>query len=1114
MTSRSPLPSRWNDAPAPDADAADLRIGRICRLLSHLCAVAVALIALAVLAGWWLDVDVLKRMGPGLATMKFNTATVFVLCAVSLLFRLQSPATRQGQRIAAVCAGMVFLVAVLTLFEYVSGVDLGIDQLVLADTNVGAWPGRMSIATAFSFLLTGAALWLIDTDGGPSPQPEQWLAVLVLAIAGAALMGYLFNAHSLYRFAFFSSIALHTALLFALTGLGILFARPRRGLAGVITTHRIGGRIARLAIAAVVLVPVTFGWLSLRGHTAGLYEAEFGYALNSLVSVVILVVLLWFGARMLNQAHERLELRLRQTSHLAAIVESSADAIIGKNLDGVIRSWNAGAERLFGYSADEMIGHKIFAIIPAELYREEEQVLAAIQRGEGVERLETVRVRKDGSRIDVSLTVSPIRDADGTLTGASKVVRDISARKLAERRFELVVEAAPSAMIMSDSGGRIVLVNSQTERLFGYGRDELLGQPISMLIPDRFRQGHPGHVAGFFRDPRARAMGAGRELFGKRRDGSEVPVEIGLNPIQVPDGLFTLASIIDITERLQAEQRIRVQLEHLKLLDHITRATAERQDMQSILQVVMTTLEDSLPIDFGCVSLYDPDSDSLQDTHMGGRSTTVGVENLTAFRVKGSGLERCISGELIHEPELNGSPYPLASRLADAGLRSLVMAPLKLEHRVFGVLVAARRAAGAFSSLECEFLRQLGEHVALSANQVQLYGSLQRAYEQLRETQRSALQEERLRALGQMASGIAHDINNTLSPVSLYTEALLETEPNLSERARSYLETIQRAADDAAHTVARLREFSRRRETQIDLTPVELNNMVQQVIQLTRARWSDIAQQHGISIQVLTELEATLPPVMGVESEIREALTNLVLNAADAMPQGGTLTLRTRLQVAQSRHSVALEVVDTGVGMDELTRLRCLEPFFTTKGTQGTGLGLAMVFGVVQRHSAQVEIESSPGAGTTIRLLFPVQAQMPQPIRQPLAAPGVPRALSLLYVDDDVVLQKAVREALERDGHTVFCARGGEHGIAEFHAALARGAAYAAVISDLGMPHVDGRQVAAAVKKASPATPVILLTGWGRHMAAENDMPANVDRVLAKPPKMRELREALALLCA
>jgi len=248
--------------------------------------------------------------------------------------------------------------------------------------------------------------------------------------------------------------------------------------------------------------------------------------------------------------------------------------------------------------------------------------------------------------------------------------------------------------------------------------------------------------------------------------------------------------------------------------------------------------------------------------------------------------------------------------------------------------------------------------------------------------------------------------------------------------------------------------------------------------------------------------------VQAVESEIREAFMNLVLNAIDAMPEGGVLTLRTRAESMPGQNA-CVEIVDSGVGMDEETRRRCLEPFFTTKGERGTGLGLAMVYGILQRHGADLEIDSAPGQGTTMRLRFAASEGVGTALSASPDDP-VPQPLRLLVVDDDPLLLKSLRETLEGDGHTVLTANGGRAGIDAALAAQSSGTAFSVVITDLGMPSVDGRKVASAVKQSSPGTPVILLTGWGERLVAEGDVPEHVDHVLSKPPKLRELRAALA----
>ena len=784
-------------------------------------------------------------------------------------------------------------------------------------------------------------------------------------------------------------------------------------------------------------------------------------------------------------------------------------------------------DRIFGYGSPlpqwtyEMFLEHVLPEDRAEVDRRFREATAALADWSFECRIR----RADGEVRWIWATGEHQRDEAGQVRRMAGIVQDITGRKQAEQRLreqmqraEGLLEAAPDPVVIVDREGRIAIVNARTEAVFGYARAELLGRPVELLIPQRLHAAHVAQRAPYQEHPRARAMGAGRDLHARRKDGSEFAADISLSPLATPEGTLIISTVRDVTERKQAERRIRGQLEHLNLLDHITRAIGERQDMRSIFQVVVRSLEDSLPVDFACVCLYDPAANALTVTCVGAKSEVLAHELTMDVKVTigidDNGLLRCVQGQLVYEPDIGQVRFPFPGRLARGGLGSLVLAPLKSESRVFGVLVAARRGVRAFGSTECEFLRQLSEHVALAANQAQLYGALREAYDDLRRTQQTMQQEERLRALGQMASGIAHDINNALSPVSLYAESMLETERGLSGRARGYLEIIQRAVEDVAQTVARMREFYRPREAQLALTPVQMNSMVRQVLDLTRARWSDQPLQSGVVIRALTELAHDLPKFMGVESEIREALTNLVFNAVDAMPAGGTLTLRTRVADAGAdRAAVVVEVADTGVGMDEDTRRRCLEPFFTTKGERGTGLGLAMVFGTVQRHSAELEIESAPGAGTTVRLVFAVPATIPAEPGQPGQAFNVPSRLRLLLVDDDPILLRSLRDALETDGHVIETANGGEAGIAAFRAALDRGEAFAAVITDLGMPYVDGRRVAVAVKEASPATPVILLTGWGRRLVAEGDIPPHVDRVLAKPPKLRELRQALAQLC-
>jgi PAS domain S-box-containing protein len=689
-----------------------------------------------------------------------------------------------------------------------------------------------------------------------------------------------------------------------------------------------------------------------------------------------------------------------------------------------------------------------------------------------------------------------------------------SALRENEMRLRAVLNSALSAVIVMDAQGKILEWNTTAEKIFGWSRAEALQAKLGdLIIPERMREQHQRGLERYLAGGVAKIIDRKLELSALRRDGTEFPAELSVSVLRGPEVTFC-GFATDVTERQQARAKTQAQLARLDLLQRTTRAIAERQDLLSIYQVILRSLEDDMPIDFGCVCEYDAAARTLTVKNTGSPTIT-GLDLVPGMRLplNDAAFARCISGALVYEPDIAAVPLAFAQQFARSGLRSFVAAPLLVENEIFGVLLVARAAPNAFSSGDCEFLRQLSEHVALAAHQVRLNSELQRAYDDLRQSQQVIMQQERLRALGQMASGVAHDINNAISPIALYTESLLEREPNLSERARDYLRIIQRAIEDVAQTVAKMREFYRRRDQVADLQPIELNPLVEQVLQSTRARWSDIPQERGIVIEARSDLDVSLPQVMGSESDIRDAITNLVFNAVDAMPNGGTLIVRTRrcdgAQPDDAR--VELDVVDSGIGMDEDTRRRCLEPFFTTKGERGTGMGLAMVYGMVRRHGAAIEIDSAIGAGTTIRVRFRVAVE--SSAQHTLAPTPVSiRPLRILVIDDDPLVLEAVRHTLASEGHTAEAADGGEAGIELFKAAHREGAHFDIVMTDLGMPFLDGRAVATAIKQISPATPVLLLTGWGERLQTEQTTPANVDRVLSKPPRMSELRRALAEL--
>ena len=383
---------------------------------------------------------------------------------------------------------------------------------------------------------------------------------------------------------------------------------------------------------------------------------------------------------------------------------------------------------------------------------------------------------------------------------------------------------------------------------------------------------------------------------------------------------------------------------------------------------------------------------------------------------------------------------------------------------------------------------------------------LERTLEELRAAQGQQVQQERLRALGQLSGGIAHDLNNHLTVMVGYTELLLLNDARmLANRpmASHYLKTVRAAAQDSSAVVTRLREFSRPREQDDVFLPLNLPRLVEEAARHTQPKWRAQARADGRQIDVRLEL-APLPDVAGNAAELREVIANLIFNAADALPQGGTITLRTR---SAGRGAVAFEVADTGVGMIADVQRRCLEPFFTTKNEPGAGLGLSVAYGIVQRHDGNLDIVSEPGGGTTVAVRLPVARAADRPPDASAGAAGErpDRPLRVLLVEDDPQVRDLVGEYLRRDEHEVAMAVSGREGLELFGASR-----FDLVVTDLALEEMNGEQLAAEIKARAADCPVILLTGFADTLPDRAGGPGGFDAVLRKPLLPADLWRAMA----
>jgi len=315
---------------------------------------------------------------------------------------------------------------------------------------------------------------------------------------------------------------------------------------------------------------------------------------------------------------------------------------------------------------------------------------------------------------------------------------------------------------------------------------------------------------------------------------------------------------------------------------------------------------------------------------------------------------------------------------------------------------------------------------------------------------------------------------------------------------------ILSAGKDARQIVRRLRAVYRE-DDDADYKLVDISKIVESSISLTMPKWKEEMSAKGVSIEMATDFQP-VPRIKGNESEIREVMTNLIFNAVDAMPKGGVITFRV---LPKNKTAIALEVTDRGIGMDQETLRRCMEPFFTTKGVQGSGLGLAMVYGIVERHEGVLEIESNPGAGTTIRILFPVPSTTENTEKELVKEPEALPSMRILVIDDEARARNLISRILQADSHSVILAEDGQAGLDIF-----RGGEFDLVITDRAMPNMSGDEVAKEAQNIRPGIPIIMLTGFGDIMKDRGECPSGVTLVMSKPVTQKELRHAMASVMA
>jgi signal transduction histidine kinase len=476
-------------------------------------------------------------------------------------------------------------------------------------------------------------------------------------------------------------------------------------------------------------------------------------------------------------------------------------------------------------------------------------------------------------------------------------------------------------------------------------------------------------------------------------------------------------------------------------------------------------------------------------------------------------LDRVVAGLSVVEGDLPQTPASLAasagSRLYPARRRAVVDG----EHQrgwlvVLRDVTDERRAAERLRAMNDHLEQQVEERTAQLRHQLgvseeaerrltESNAQLEQALSDLGSAQRQLVQEERLRVLGQMTAGIAHEFNNALSPISGFSELLL-LRPELRsdpDKAEHYLGSINTASRDAARIIGRLREFSKGTGEMGELEPLDLNGLLEETVSLTRPRWQTQSQARGAEIQLVTALAGD-PVVRADATALREVFTNLIFNASDAMPDGGLL----RIESEVDGDACAVRVRDAGTGMSPETLAHCFDPFYSTKGDKGTGLGLALVASMVERHGGTISVDSTVGVGTTFTLCLPIVAEQ-RAMEATLSRASAGGSLRVLVVDDETAVREVMSVVLKEEGHLVFPAASGREALA-----LLRDGSFDVLVTDLAMDGLRGDQLAVEAKRLHPGLPVVLVTGFLEPgLALEG-----VDAVLPKPVSAGALREAVA----
>jgi two-component system cell cycle sensor histidine kinase/response regulator CckA len=741
---------------------------------------------------------------------------------------------------------------------------------------------------------------------------------------------------------------------------------------------------------------------------------------------------------------------------LAAIVESSQDAIIGNDLTCRITSWNMGAELMYGYSASEAVGQDISILAPAGRSHEMRRIVEELKAGHPIKNFETVRMAKNGKLIQVSLTASPVLDSDGIITGVSTIARDITAEKLAEEALrkanETSIYASPVPIIAADTESHVTMWNPAAEALFGWSEEEVVGKP-NPILPEAERTESVALHARLISGETLRGV----EVRRQKRDGSSVTISLSAAPIR--DASRKVKGIIgflpDITERKRSEEALKQAGEKYR--------TIFENAVEGIYQTT-------------------PDGKYL--------SANPALARMLGF----------------------DSPEELIGTRKDLATQEHVKPEMRAE---FDETLEKR---GLVQNFEYQARRKDGKVIWVSENaravrdsqgKILHFDGTVEDITHHRELEEQLRQMQKIEAIGRLAGGVAHDFNNILMAISSYAELL--DKKLTDDAARRYAGEIVKATDRGSSLTEGLLTVSRKQV--VSPKVLDLNALIsEQIKMLTRLIPENIE---------LRFVAGNIGRVKADPSQMQQVLMNLIINARDAMANGGQLAIETGdaeldashplADQAQAGKYVMVAVSDNGCGMSSETKSHIFEPFFTTKEQgKGTGLGLAIVFGIVKQSGGQIFVHSEPNIGTTFKIYFPsvgAEVQIQEVEEHERTITGTE---TILLAEDEDGVRDSAAEYLRENGYTVLTAKGGPEAlqIAERYDHPIH-----LLLTDLIMPVMSGRELSEKIATVRPEIRVLFMSGYSNNLLSNQQVLDPKHVLLQKPFRLttlgRRIREVL-----